>query len=126
MGVDVGDVVALVGHVAGFLQAFVASFIRAVATGDKSELTTIVLQLLAIYVALLLIQRSARMIWGIMKLVIQLAVLSTLLSIGVYIYQNGVDDLCDTIWSALPRGTRLAVQHMRYYAENMLARHLNT
>lgn len=121
---EIGDIVALIGHIAGFLQAFCISLIRAISSGDHSELVTIILQLAAIYFALVVIHRSMRMIWGILWVVIQLTIVSMVLSMGLYIYQNGIGDLCDTLWSVLPRGTRLAVQQARLYAENFVGQQL--
>lgn len=85
-------IVSWVGLCVGFLYSLARSIFDVISTGDTAGLTRILVSLSVVYLALLVVHRTVRMLWSSFVLLFKLAFLALVLSTGVYVYTNGAAD----------------------------------
>ncbi|PRT53551.1 hypothetical protein B9G98_01171 [Wickerhamiella sorbophila] len=85
-------IVYWVGLGLGFLYTLARSIVEALSSGDTAGLTRILVSLSVVYLVLLIVHRTVRMLWSSFVVLFKLAVLALLLSTGVYVYTNGATE----------------------------------
>lgn len=78
------------GLAAGFFYSLSKDTVQALATGDTATLTRLMLSLGVIYLALLIVHRTLRMLWSSFVVIFKLALIALLMAVGVYTYAHGV------------------------------------